>query len=321
MASSTAVDADSSSSSDEVMRKLLKPDPTPQQVIDVLKKSYAKDEDDVITIKRELDSYDDKNYWVTIGDTEYLAKVHNGVESKDLLDCSAAGDVTQSVIYLQTTMMRRLAQQGLATSEPQTPTTTSNTAMTMDTPASVHELPVVSAEHSPCPLVVRLMSWVPGRPMESVTLLPLESLADAGRFLGKMQLAFLKQQPQKDVPAAAKRYHQWDGKHTKDLSNFVSYITDDSKRRMVESVIATFTKELIDSKVAEDSFPTALIHGDFNDANILVDQDLLTSGVIDFGDSVERCVLLLLFVFRLRSDTKTRVLASNRVMARTDRLT
>jgi len=29
-------------------------------------------------------------------------------------------------------------------------------------------------------------------------------------------------------------------------------------------------------------------HGDFNDANILVDEDFHVSGVIDFGDSVER---------------------------------
>lgn len=28
--------------------------------------------------------------------------------------------------------------------------------------------------------------------------------------------------------------------------------------------------------------------GDFNDANMLIDSNFMTSGVIDFGDSVER---------------------------------
>jgi Ser/Thr protein kinase RdoA (MazF antagonist) len=301
---STAPTTTDDTPSDEVMRKLLKPDTTPEQVVEVLRKSYAK-EGDAITIKRELDSYDDKNYWVTIGGTDYLAKVHNGVESKDLLDCSSAGDVTTSVIYLQNAMMNHLAERGVATSEPQTPTTPDDDAM-MDSPASVHKLPVVSADHSPCPLVVRLMSWVPGRPMEAIKLLPLESLADAGRFLGEMQKAFASMQD--NVPTAAQRYHQWDGKHTTDLSGFESCITDDSKRKMVESVLAAFTKDLIDSKVAETCFPTALIHGDFNDANILVNEDLMVSGVIDFGDSVERCVPFC-FSFFSRSDTKTRVLA------------
>ena len=32
--------------------------------------------------------------------------------------------------------------------------------------------------------------------------------------------------------------------------------------------------------------------GDFNDANMLVNSDYMVSGVIDFGDSVERYVFL-----------------------------
>jgi Ser/Thr protein kinase RdoA (MazF antagonist) len=118
-------------------------------------------------------------------------------------------------------------------------------------------------------------------------MLPLETLADAGRFLGRLsqKLSSLNT----DELTAAKRYHQWDGKNTKDLKDFVKYIQDERKRSMVESIIEAFQKDLIDSKVAEN-FPKSLIHGDFNDANILLDEDCCVSGVIDFGDSVERYV-------------------------------
>ena len=121
--------------------------------------------------------------------------------------------------------------------------------------------------------------------MDSIKMLPLEALADAGRYLGKLSEALAQIDTSK--LGACKRYHQWDGKNTKDLKDFVQYIDDPTRQSMVESVIASFNKELIDSKVSE-LFPVGLIHADFNDANILLDDDCCVSGVIDFGDSVER---------------------------------
>jgi hypothetical protein len=101
------------------------------------------------------------------------------------------------------------------------------------------------------------------------------------------------------------------------LKDFVGCIQDPRRKALVESVLEAFQRDLIDSKVSE-SFPTSIIHGklliwlgylclpvihvfvmtnvylfhgtigDFNDANMLVDSNFLVSGVIDFGDSVER---------------------------------
>jgi Ser/Thr protein kinase RdoA (MazF antagonist) len=158
----------------------------------------------------------------------------------------------------------------------------------LPTPAVVCSLPVVVKDHSPTDLVVRLLGWVPGRPMSTFPMLPLEALADAGRFLGRLSLC-LSSLPTDEL-AAARRYHQWDGKNTADLKDFVQYVTDERKRSMVVSVVETFQTELIDSGVAEESFPKSLIHGDFNDANFLLNDDFCVTGVIDFGDSVERYV-------------------------------
>jgi Ser/Thr protein kinase RdoA (MazF antagonist) len=67
------------------------------------------------------------------------------------------------------------------------------------------------------------------------------------------------------------------------------------KTIMVESVLEAFQKDLIDSKVA-DSFQKSMIHGDLNDANVVLDSDYQVSGIIDFGGSVERYVLFRLLI-------------------------
>ncbi|KAL3908836.1 MAG: hypothetical protein SGILL_008328 [Bacillariaceae sp.] len=259
----------------------------------------------------ELESYDDKNLWIRFEGNDWLVKVHNGVESKDLIDkleisnakrkheessssspsssssSSTSESYKQSAIHLQNAMMMHLREHGITTNYPQNPDR--GDFVSAPTPVSVHALPVVSKEHSPSKLVVRLLSWVDGRPMSAFPMLPLEALADAGRFLGKLSVCLSSLKT--NELAACKRYHQWDGKNTADLRDFVQYIDDEQRKEMVTSVIDSFQSELIDSKVAQTSFQKALIHGDFNDANFLLDDNFCVSGVIDFGDSVERYVV------------------------------
>lgn len=65
---------DAEEPSDEKMRKLLLPKPSDEQVIEAVSKSYAKAGSDVKIVKK-LESYDDKNYWVSIDGVDYLAKL------------------------------------------------------------------------------------------------------------------------------------------------------------------------------------------------------------------------------------------------------
>lgn len=60
--------------SDEEMRKLLLPNPTDEQLIEAVRKSFAKPGQKVSLVKK-LESYDDKNFWVDIDGTHYLAKL------------------------------------------------------------------------------------------------------------------------------------------------------------------------------------------------------------------------------------------------------
>jgi len=275
------------------MRKLLKPNPSEEETTKALKESYFKPES-IVTIVKKLDSYDDVNFLVRVVEQKegkdedlYLVKVHNGVESNDLVRSMEknGGDYNkcnmESIIHYQNAIMQHLNVHGISTSKPHLCLASeTNDAV----PASIHTLPVVSSDHSPQKLVVRLLSWLPGRTMESVKALPIESLAYAGQFLGSLDQK-LDLLDAGNFPST-KRYHIWDGKNTLDIREFSKYVTNDKRRQMVESVIDTFEKELIDSKVG-NSFRKGIIQGDFNDANIIVDNDLRVSGVIDFGDSVE----------------------------------
>ena len=143
--------------------------------------------------------------------------------------------------------------------------------------------------------------------MSAMKLLPLECLADAGRQLGKMNKALDRLYPvisyetgmiqpldadslDGSLLEAARRFHQWDGKNTAELGKFTHCIVDAKRRLLVESVIDTFCSTLLESGVSKE-FRKGVIHGDYNDANVLLDNDFHVTGVIDFGDSVERYVM------------------------------
>jgi len=339
-------------SSDEELRKLYKPLVSKEQAKEVLEKSYA-DGAEVEVIK-QLDSYDDANFRVKIGGAPYLLKIHNGVESEDFNKVYGAAGKNytkkgsmNSVVHLQSTMMSLLTNHGINTSKPQNATDTK-------APVSIHSLPVVSPEHSPRSLVVRLLYWVEGRLMADTDTLPVEALADAGRYLGHIdkvldEISISSIQPTEKGPPEdsakkeqlsgwvsfqrrpstrsvlvssaqnatnnplvsamklvqemdemedeeveldssllepARRFHQWDGKNTSHLRGFTRYITDQRRRDLVLSVLDAFQKELLDSG-DNTQMRVGVNHGDYNDANIMVDDEFRVSGVIDFGDSVE----------------------------------
>lgn len=287
--------------SDEERRKLLKPDPSDDMVIKVLRDYFVSQINDNTTnnhhvkILKQLESYDDRNYMVELGGEGrlFLCKIHNGVESLDYVKAKNQGNVSTSVIGYQYALMTKLKDHGITASEPIYPhhhqqqqqqkhdTTDASTSF-----ICVQSLPVVSKQHSPCQLVVSVYKWVSGTTMASLPMLPLECLADAGKFLGQLDQTLDTMSAQ--TYSASKRYHQWDGKNTNDLRSFLSCIENIQRRNMIKNIIETFQSELIDSNFAETYFRKGINHGDYNDANILLDTKFRVSGVIDFGDSVER---------------------------------
>ena len=103
--------------SDEELRKLLKPNPSNEEIIQLVQKKFASSPNDVVEIIKELDSYDYRNYWMKIAGDEFLVKVHNGVESKDTYS-AMEHNRQDSVIHFQYAIMRALGENGIAASCP-----------------------------------------------------------------------------------------------------------------------------------------------------------------------------------------------------------
>jgi len=261
-------------SDDEKLRKLLKPKASSKQIVQVLEESYCNNDIDGSTCKviKELESYDDNNFLVSIQGTKYLLKVSNGVET-----LSHIKQPRNSVIHLQNMIFQQLPKFNLTSNVPQK---RKNAKENEDPYVSLHYLPVVSSDHSPRLLVVRLLKWVEGVPMSSMASLSPKVLAEAGMYLGKTCVA-LDQLHDESNPELGEWFHAWDGKQTKEVRNFLSCIEDSARREMIDQIIKQFEEQVLPDS---SYFRTGILQADFNDANIIM-KDGKVHGVIDFGDT------------------------------------
>jgi Ser/Thr protein kinase RdoA (MazF antagonist) len=81
------------------------------------------------------------------------------------------------------------------------------------------------------------------------------------------------------------------------LEDFV-YCVNEAQRGMVESIIQQFKQRVLSNM---DQFQQQIIHGDFNEQNILVGKkqdtaNYLVTGFLDFGDTQHSCLLFELAV-------------------------
>jgi Ser/Thr protein kinase RdoA (MazF antagonist) len=352
------------SPTDEELRKLLKPNPSHDEVIKAIESSYGLSN---IHIVKELESYDDRNYLVRHGESLFLAKIHNGVESaqflrsnlplQELLSASlsetASGDtdvsktapsppqrdagvssfkvhLTVSPIssqasksatfeksYLGSTEYAKVVlslperEKGVSSIDLQNaifqklkepkyyikssvPIPVVSKDLSDHSYITTYSFPVISSQYSPCRLAMRLLHWVQGDPMSSCIPMSIETLSQAGVYLGNLCHALddLTRENHLAVQSST-RYHAWDGKNTLDLEKFTDCIQDPQRRSLVTSVIEAFRKEI--GTETQQQFRCGILHGDFNDANIILNDKGRVDGVIDFGDSTNRYVAYYLY--------------------------
>lgn len=302
---------------DEARRKLLKPKVTAEEALSILIDCYIPDgfgtnpELPRCEVIQQLDSYDDINYLVKIDGNKALLKIHNGVESEQFIashvrkrarkdnDADVTDDAASRtcIIDMHTAIYEHLAdpKYSLTTGRSipvKNSPSSSNDADDRDNSVCIRDLSVISEEHSPMQLVVRLQTWVHGSPLSEVKWCSIDTLVDAGCYLGRMSHALDDlAASDKDVLEASKTYHAWDGRHMVDIEPYISHLDDNDQRNLVTSIIASFKKEIIESGEGE-KFRMSINHADFNDANIIVGNvdgiGIKVSGVIDFGDTVYR---------------------------------
>mmetsp|Transcript_64551 Transcript_64551/g.179095 ORF Transcript_64551/g.179095 Transcript_64551/m.179095 type:complete len:269 (+) Transcript_64551:475-1281(+) len=151
-------------------------------------------------------------------------------------------------------------------------------------------LPLPSLRGGHVRLAVRVLTWVEGRTMSDVGSDEVR-LELAGAFLGGLSRSL-----EGFDHAAAHREHSWDLARSLDLRGFTPCISDKRRRKVVESILNAFERELL-PVAAEGYLEMGVIMGDYNDANVIfrpneasdagvASPEWKVGGVIDFGDMV-----------------------------------
>lgn len=131
-------------------------------------------------------------------------------------------------------------------------------------------------------LYLRLLSYLEGRFMADLQECPDSVPQSLGAMLGGMD-QHLKGF---NLPAAY-RYTKWDLAQVMDCEQYLHFIQDHEQRTMAAYFLLQYEMEVLPLR---RHLRKAVIHNDANDYNILV-QDGKVSGIIDFGDMVESCLV------------------------------
>ena len=127
------------------------------------------------------------------------------------------------------------------------------------------------------PYTLRLLSWLDGNLWSTATLDDLESFWSLGRYLARLDkvLGSFKH-------SGGSREFLWDMRKSHAHIDWLPAVPDEI-REPVTRILNRFVEEV---KPALDDIPIQIIHNDANDNNILVDENGVVSGLIDYGDMI-----------------------------------
>lgn len=129
--------------------------------------------------------------------------------------------------------------------------------------------------------LIRLLTWVEGRPFATVSPHSEQLLYRLGNLCAKLSLAL------KDFDhPAAHRFIKWDLAQVEWVKPHLDGFNDNSKKALAHYYFDLYQSIV---KPLKDSLPKSVIYNDANDYNVLVGFDKANPnvpGVIDFGDAV-----------------------------------
>ena len=126
--------------------------------------------------------------------------------------------------------------------------------------------------------LVRVLTYLPGKPLATVETPSPELMYDLGKSLGRLSRALVGF----DHPGARRTFH-WDlAGGEKVLGKYGAEIKQGSLRELVSRYRARQGESARDW---ESGLRHSVVHGDANDYNVLVERDKVV-GLIDFGDIV-----------------------------------
>jgi 4-aminobutyrate aminotransferase-like enzyme/Ser/Thr protein kinase RdoA (MazF antagonist) len=208
-----------------------------------------------------LASERDQNFLLTTGKGQFVLKVSNAEESRESL-------------VAQNEMMQRIVRAGQST----------DSKFVQVQPALSGGL-IESVESGDKQHFVRLVSFVPGKPMGALTHYSNELLNSLGGTIGRLTEALSGF----DHESLHYDFH-WDlANAVTVVESRIDLIADARKRQQVETLLDRFKTHTL--PLLKD-LPQSVIHNDANDGNLIVGTvgdlviDNRVAGVIDFGDSV-----------------------------------
>lgn len=242
--------------------EVIRPSLTSQQAGSLLTKLYGFTPNTV----KEFNSYDDRNFYFTVNETSednpnvwphgYILKVTNRRDSENLLFSDA-----------QNQLILHMSRAGLAVPEP-----------VINLKGELQSLETLETSRN----IVRLMRFIPGKTLWEVEPWTPAHFCQCGQFIAEMDLALASF----SHPGYDNRNSIWYLSSVPDLTQFLFAVEDGERRKLAEEIINEFCKTV---KPAEAELDKSVIHGDFNEQNILcrensAGEDEIFS-VIDFGDS------------------------------------
>ncbi|RZC37182.1 hydroxylysine kinase [Asbolus verrucosus] len=226
---------------------------------------------------KELNGYDDNNYYVKVDETcnnNYIDRVNE--DGYTLKVINSLESTNPQFFEAQDELLIHLDKKGVRCPKP-VQNKNGRYYIIKDFSSGRH--------------LVRLLEFITGSILHQVPS-SMDLFYQVGQYVAKLDEAL------KDFHHPAYDTHKslWMMESVPQLTQFLFAITDDSRKKLVESVIAEFSKKI---SPLWPQFEKRMIHGDFNEQNILVDQKdgkWFIKAILDFGDSHLACCLFELAI-------------------------
>lgn len=216
---------------------------------------------------KEFVSYDDRNFYIKSappGDEdgtaavprEFILKVNNAVDSEN-----------EAEIRAQNSMMMHLHACGIRCPVPLPDVEGQYVSSTV-----LKSLGGNAQRHA-----VRLITFLPGTLWDNIPQSE-ETLQVIGKFVGQVTAAM---EAFHNLAAEA-RSHTWDLARVLDVAELTKHFEAAERREVVDGVLAKFKSVVLPRA---DKLRKAVIHGDINEQNLLLDPEgPEVTGLLDFGD-------------------------------------
>ena len=126
---------------------------------------------------------------------------------------------------------------------------------------------------------VRLVEYIPGDLMKDLSYHDKSFVKMLGRFLGRISFALQGF----DYEDSIRRF-PWDMSQTDFLHSNICNIDSRDKQIIIEQILTICENKI--NRIKHD-LPLAIIHNDANDHNIIINNDGVPYGIIDFGDIIK----------------------------------